>query len=188
MKLDLSLRVWSSYCKPQNTSPPLLVRPAWWRSNSSTIARSIAALASCRATSLNSSSLSANHPKFKRNHSSKNIRRGLDKNWYAPVKPDRIRPSPWSGIFAALQLESAAEALSQIRQLRQAVQRPAALGELEISITPTPRIPVTSAMVEQFSNLMVHRLIIAPPRKLDLVGLERFVIQTAKDLIKPSSI
>jgi probable F420-dependent oxidoreductase len=80
--------------------------------------------------------------------------------------------------------ESAAEALRQIRQLRQAVPRPAALGELEISITPTPRIPVTPAMVEQFSNLGVHRLIIAPPRKLDLAGLEKFVIQTAKDLIK----
>ncbi len=72
-------------------------------------------------------------------------------------------------------------ALQGLREAEQRYQRPAALGRLEISITP--RGPVNRERAEQFTALVVHRLILAPPRHASASELEVFVESVGTTLI-----
>jgi hypothetical protein len=55
------------------------------------------------------------------------------------------------------------------------------LGELEISVTPRGRVDVE--MVRHYAELGVHRLVLLPPRNVDLDGLKRFVSEIGDTLI-----
>jgi hypothetical protein len=59
--------------------------------------------------------------------------------------------------------------------------RPTELGELEISVTP--RISLTRAIVKQFVDLGVHRLIVMPPSSLNESQLQKFVTNIGETLI-----
>jgi probable F420-dependent oxidoreductase len=65
----------------------------------------------------------------------------------------------WYGF--ALRPEDAARCLADLREAAKDVERPAELGELEITVTPRGRL--TSALVADFAALGVHRLVPMPP-------------------------
>jgi hypothetical protein len=72
-----------------------------------------------------------------------------------------------------------------LRQAAARHARPAALGPLEISVTPRPTRggeAMDGATAGRFAALGVHRLILMPPRSLDAAGLERFVEKAAREL------
>ena len=74
---------------------------------------------------------------------------------------------------STMNVEKAAEVLAEIRRLAQEVERPADLGELEITITPSETIDLDTA--RRYADLGVHRLLLWP-RNVDGPGeLERFV-------------
>ncbi len=85
----------------------------------------------------------------------------------------------WYGY--ALDLERTAHILTDIRAAAQRYTRPAELGELEISVTPS--IPVNQEIVEQFAALGVHRLILNPPRGAGETELEQLVTTVGETLI-----
>jgi probable F420-dependent oxidoreductase len=85
------------------------------------------------------------------------------------------RAHGWYGYF--ITPEETADALAALRQVATEVERPATLGELEISVTPRGRID--RALVERYAELGVHRLVFLPPGSLDLDGLAAFVGQHA---------
>jgi alkanesulfonate monooxygenase SsuD/methylene tetrahydromethanopterin reductase-like flavin-dependent oxidoreductase (luciferase family) len=61
----------------------------------------------------------------------------------------------WYGF--ALDLEATAKCLTGLKEAAQKVNRPAQLGELEISITPGPGLDLD--MAKRYADLGVHRLI-----------------------------
>jgi len=69
------------------------------------------------------------------------------------------RGNGWYGF--AMTPESAAVSLEQLAAAAARVDRPAELGELEISITPRGRL--TAERAAAFAELGVHRLIVMPP-------------------------
>jgi len=92
----------------------------------------------------------------------------------------------WYGFM--LSPDATAEALAGLREAAQQVERPASLGELEITITPPP--PIDRDGVKRFEDMGVSRLVLMrdfsdmhAPRH-DHVGDEiiAFVEKTAKDL------
>jgi probable F420-dependent oxidoreductase len=85
----------------------------------------------------------------------------------------------WYGF--ALTVESAGQAIQGLRQAADQYARPQDLGTLEISVTP--RGAVDEAVVEQFSALGVHRLILQPHPRMDASALEAFVADTGARLI-----
>jgi probable F420-dependent oxidoreductase len=89
----------------------------------------------------------------------------------------------WYGF--ALDEDGARRCLEGLREAGARYQRPAALGALEISVTPRPTRggeAMDRASAERFAALGVHRLILIPPRSLDASGLERFVEKTTREL------
>ena len=62
----------------------------------------------------------------------------------------------WYGF--AMDVETAGKAIAGLRKSQDKYDRPAALGELEISITP--RAPLTQQTLEAYAALGVHRLIL----------------------------
>ncbi len=72
-------------------------------------------------------------------------------------------------------------ALAAIRSAAAKVERPARLGELEISITPHGQI--TTEDVAQYAALGVDRLILMPPRNLVVRQLENYVKTMGDSLI-----
>ncbi|HEX6676868.1 MAG TPA: LLM class F420-dependent oxidoreductase [Actinomycetes bacterium] len=62
----------------------------------------------------------------------------------------------WYGVY--LDVEEAAEALTGLRKVAAACDRPADLGELEITITPPG--PVDLATARRYADLGVHRLLV----------------------------
>jgi probable F420-dependent oxidoreductase len=64
------------------------------------------------------------------------------------------RGNGWYGFFQ--DVERTRDTLAVLRELTGEVERPAALGELEITITPPG--PVDAAMVDAYEQLGVHRL------------------------------
>jgi len=69
------------------------------------------------------------------------------------------RAHGWYGF--AMTPETAAASLAGLRDAGQRVERPAELGELEITVTPRGRLtPETAA---KFAGLGVHRLVVIPP-------------------------
>jgi probable F420-dependent oxidoreductase len=85
----------------------------------------------------------------------------------------------WYGY--ALDIEGTARILTDIRAAAQRYVRPASLGELEISVTPS--IPVNREVAEQFAALGVHRLILNPPRNASETELEQLVTTVGETLI-----
>ncbi|MGH7365194.1 MAG: LLM class F420-dependent oxidoreductase [Candidatus Rokuibacteriota bacterium] len=89
----------------------------------------------------------------------------------------------WYGF--ALDEAGAQRCLEGLRQAAARHERPAALGPLQISVTPRPTRggeAMDRASAERFDALGVHRLILIPPRSVDAAGLERFVEKAAREL------
>ena len=89
----------------------------------------------------------------------------------------------WYGF--ALDEDGARRCLDGLRAAAARFERPAALGPLEISVTPRPTRggeAMDRASANRFAALGIHRLILIPPRSLDVTGLERFVEKTAREL------
>jgi probable F420-dependent oxidoreductase len=64
----------------------------------------------------------------------------------------------WYGVY--LDVPAAAEALARLREAGAGCDRPAGLGELEITITPPG--PVDAATARRYADLGVHRLVVQP--------------------------
>ena len=86
----------------------------------------------------------------------------------------------WYGF--GLDAAGAATALAGLREAAARVARPAALGALELSLTPRG-YGLDLAAAKEFAALGVHRLIIRPPKDLDAAGLEAFVRRAGDELI-----
>jgi alkanesulfonate monooxygenase SsuD/methylene tetrahydromethanopterin reductase-like flavin-dependent oxidoreductase (luciferase family) len=84
----------------------------------------------------------------------------------------------WYGF--ALDLDKTAECLTGLKQAAQEVQRPMALGELEISITPGPTLDRDAA--KRYADLGVQRLIPFPRAKTEQI-VQDFIKQSAETLI-----
>jgi probable F420-dependent oxidoreductase len=84
----------------------------------------------------------------------------------------------WYGF--ALDLDATAKCIAGLKEAAQAVQRPAGLGELEISITPGPGLDLE--MAKRYADLGVHRLIPFRRAKTEKELLD-FVEQSAASLI-----
>jgi probable F420-dependent oxidoreductase len=85
----------------------------------------------------------------------------------------------WYGF--GLDVEQTAHDIEALRETEQRYPRPAALGSLEISITP-PGYDVEPETVERYAAIGVERLILRPQPTLDSAGLEQFVTRTAQTL------
>jgi probable F420-dependent oxidoreductase len=85
----------------------------------------------------------------------------------------------WYGF--ALSLDRTAEAVAALREAGDRYARPAALGTLEISVTP--RGPVTLDDASQYAALGVHRLILRPPADADAAACERYVHEVGETII-----
>lgn len=85
----------------------------------------------------------------------------------------------WYGF--AYDLDETAAVLAQIREAAQRYQRPASLGELEISIAP--RIPIDKETAQRFAELGVHRLIFIPPPGKDAPSLVQWLTTIGETLI-----
>lgn len=59
--------------------------------------------------------------------------------------------------------DKAAAAISRLREAQDRYERPANLGELEISITPPHRMPLDAELVARYAELGVSRLIVLAP-------------------------
>lgn len=86
--------------------------------------------------------------------------------------------SGWYGY--ALDLDGTREALAGLHRALGRYKRPAALGHLEVSVTPRGR--VDRATAEQFAELGVHRLILLP-RGADAEQIAQFAAETGQTLI-----
>ena len=85
----------------------------------------------------------------------------------------------WYGF--ALDLARTEEAVNGLRRAAERYPRPAELGPLSISVTP--RMRMEREAVERFAALGVERLILLPGRATDAGELERWVTETAKQLM-----
>ena len=85
----------------------------------------------------------------------------------------------WYGF--ALSLDRTAEAIVALREAAQRYERPAVLGDLEISVTP--RGPVTLDDAQRYAALGVHRLILRQPMDADATACERYVAQVGETII-----
>jgi probable F420-dependent oxidoreductase len=77
----------------------------------------------------------------------------------------------WFGF--GLDLEETKRSLAGLREAATRHQRPAELGELEITVAP--RVPIDRATAQKFSELGVHRLNLLPPPDEDEKVAERFI-------------
>ena len=87
----------------------------------------------------------------------------------------------WYGY--SLDLEATEQALTGLRAEAQAVDRPAELGQLEISISP-PRGMVEPEQVAQYAALGVARLILLPPLVASVDERLKFIDEVHDRLIK----
>jgi probable F420-dependent oxidoreductase len=85
----------------------------------------------------------------------------------------------WYGF--AMNLDETAALLAQLREAGQRYQRPASLGELEISVAPS--VPLDKPTAQRFAELGVHRLILIPPRGGDATALERLISTIGETLV-----
>jgi probable F420-dependent oxidoreductase len=85
----------------------------------------------------------------------------------------------WYGF--ALDLEATEKCIAGLRAAAASIERPAALGPLEISVSP--RGPVTPDVAESFAKLGVSRLILLPPGRADADALESFVSNAGQTLV-----
>jgi probable F420-dependent oxidoreductase len=84
----------------------------------------------------------------------------------------------WYGF--ALDVEKTAECIAGLKQAAQEVNRPAGLGELEISVTPGPTLDLDTA--KRYADLGVQRLIPFPRAKTEQAAQD-FIKQTADSVI-----
>jgi probable F420-dependent oxidoreductase len=84
----------------------------------------------------------------------------------------------WYGFF--LDPQQAADCVQALKAAGSRFDRPAELGELEISVTP--RGPVTAETLRAYADAGVHRLIVYPLPVDDEADVDRFVAQQA-DLV-----
>ncbi|HYB03837.1 MAG TPA: LLM class flavin-dependent oxidoreductase [Nitrososphaerales archaeon] len=85
----------------------------------------------------------------------------------------------WFGY--GLKPDDAGRAIAGLREAAKKYQRPAELGELEITITPP--IPVEKSVAEQYSKLGVHRLNLTLPPNSDVSEAERFIQDAGNSLV-----
>jgi probable F420-dependent oxidoreductase len=90
-----------------------------------------------------------------------------------------LQGTGWYGF--ALDLAYTARCITELQKALQQYERPASLGELEISVTPG--VPVTRASVQQFADLGVHRLILMPPTHFNISQLADFVTRMGETLL-----
>ena len=86
----------------------------------------------------------------------------------------------WYGF--GLDVEGAEKALVGLREAAARAPRPAALGPLELSLTPRG-FGLDRATAERYAALGFHRLILRPPKDLDVADLEDFVRRAGADLV-----
>jgi probable F420-dependent oxidoreductase len=84
----------------------------------------------------------------------------------------------WYGVY--LDLEQTAAALARLRQVAAECERPARLGELEITITPPAPIGFDTA--RRYADLGVHRLVI-PPAASDGSDIEALIQSVGDTLV-----
>ena len=84
----------------------------------------------------------------------------------------------WYGVY--LDVEEAAATLAWLRKIAADCDRPARLGELEITITPPGRIDLDTA--RRYADLGVHRLVIQPGTE-DGSDMEEVIDSAAATLI-----
>jgi alkanesulfonate monooxygenase SsuD/methylene tetrahydromethanopterin reductase-like flavin-dependent oxidoreductase (luciferase family) len=87
----------------------------------------------------------------------------------------------WYGF--GLDVDKTKYAIAGLREAATVTQRAAALGPLEISITPGRGVSVDAATCAQYAALGVHRLILMPDATLDVDGVERYVGSVGRELI-----
>lgn len=87
-----------------------------------------------------------------------------------------------NGFYASrMNVERAAEVLGEIRELARRHERPAELGELEITLTPSEEIDLDTA--RRYADLGVHRLLLWPHDVSEPERLERYVDTVGSTLI-----
>jgi hypothetical protein len=86
----------------------------------------------------------------------------------------------WYGF--ALDLEETANLLTQLREAARRYHRPASLGELEISVAP--RVPLDKVTAQRFAELGVHRLILIPPREMQVPALKQWIATVGETLMR----
>ncbi len=89
----------------------------------------------------------------------------------------------WYGF--ALDEAGVRRCLDGLREAAGRYARPAALGPLEISVTPRPTrggAAMDRATADRFAALGVHRLVLLPPRSLDAEGVTRFVERASREI------
>ncbi len=77
--------------------------------------------------------------------------------------------------------DATAIALAGLRDAHSEVERPASVGTLEVSVTPP--MTVDAGLVEQYAELGVERLIVAPPRGADERGILTMIEGVGNELI-----
>jgi probable F420-dependent oxidoreductase len=85
----------------------------------------------------------------------------------------------WYGY--AVDLDETASLLAQLKEAARRYERPASLGELEISVAP--RVPLDKTTAQRFAELGVHRLILIPPRGADAPALEQWISTVGETLV-----
>ena len=89
------------------------------------------------------------------------------------------RGNGWYGFLR--DLEATKADLAGLAAARRAVERPAALGALEISVTPLPRSDLDTA--QRYRDLGVDRLVLLPNAR-DAASILRWVDETAESLVR----
>jgi probable F420-dependent oxidoreductase len=90
-----------------------------------------------------------------------------------------LRGNGWYGFLRDLEVTKAD--LAGLAAAQREVERPAALGTLEISVTPLPRSDLDTAL--RYRELGVDRLVLLPNAR-DEVSLLRWVDETAESLLR----
>ena len=84
----------------------------------------------------------------------------------------------WYGVY--LDVAETEAALARLRQVAGECERPASLGELEITVTPPG--PVTFDTARRYADLGVHRLV-TPPRATDGSDIEALIQSVGDTLV-----
>ncbi|GAA0269631.1 TIGR03619 family F420-dependent LLM class oxidoreductase [Cryptosporangium japonicum] len=95
-----------------------------------------------------------------------------------------LRGHGWYGW--AVTPEETAATVTQLAELADNLDRPAELGTLEISVTPSGRTPLDATLVAAYAEAGVDRLIVSPPGRVrrDQEALLRFVRDTPAALLR----
>ena len=95
---------------------------------------------------------------------------------------DRRAVEQGNGWFGyGMNLEQTEKALAELKEVARRYARPAALGELEITIAPS--IPIDLPTAEKFSKLGVHRLFLITPQNKTTQEIEQFIADVGNTLV-----